>query len=255
MIAEQNPTAAVLIVGNEILSGRTKDANLPHIAETLGGIGIPVREVRVVPDVEAEIIAAVNALRSRYTYVFTTGGIGPTHDDITSECIAKAFGVALERNPEAVARLERHYGDPSLLNEARLRMANIPAGATLIDNPISAAPGFRIGNVHVMAGVPNIMQAMLDGVLPTLKGGPAIHARTVSCALAEGVLAADLGALQERWPQLEIGSYPYFRRGDFGVSLVLRGTDEAAVEAATEELTGIVRRLGGTPAVTIGSKG
>ncbi|PWC53605.1 molybdopterin-binding protein [Azospirillum sp. TSO22-1] len=252
---DPNPTAAVLIVGNEILSGRTKDANLPHIAEKLGEQGIRMREARVVPDVEEEVVAAVNALRSRYTYVFTTGGIGPTHDDITSECVAKAFGVALERNPEAVARLERHYGDPSKLNEARLRMANIPEGGELIDNPISAAPGFRIGNVYVMAGVPNIMQAMLDGVLPRLKGGAPIHARTVSCALAEGVLAADLGALQERYPDLEIGSYPYFRRGDFGVSLVLRGTDEAAVERATEDLVGIVQRLGGTPTVTVGSKG
>ena len=252
---DQSPTAAVLIVGNEILSGRTKDANLPHIAEKLGELGIRVREARVVPDVPEEIVASVNTLRARYTYVFTTGGIGPTHDDITSECIATAFGVELERNPEAVARLERHYGDPAKLNEARLRMANIPAGGTLIDNPISAAPGFRIGNVFVMAGVPNIMQAMLDSVLPHLRGGPPIHARTVSCALAEGALAADLGALQERYPALEIGSYPYFRAGDFGVSLVLRGTDVALLEQATEELEAIARRLGGTPTVTIGSKG
>lgn len=253
--AAVNPTAAVLIVGNEILSGRTKDANLPHIAEKLGGIGIVVREARVVADVEEAIVAAVNELRARYTYVFTTGGIGPTHDDITSECVAKAFGVALERHPDAVARLERHYGDPRQLTEARLRMANIPAGGELIDNPISAAPGFRIGNVFVMAGVPSIMQAMLDGILPRLVGGPPIHARTVSCGLAEGHLAADLGALQQRYPQLEIGSYPYFRRGDFGVSLVLRGTDEVMLEQATEELSGIVRRLGGMPTVTIGSKG
>ena len=253
--ATLNPTAAVLIIGNEILSGRTKDANLPHIAEKLGGIGIRLREARVVPDVEEEIIAALDALRARYSYVFTTGGIGPTHDDITSACVAKAFGVALERNPEAVARLERHYGDPSKLNEARLRMANIPAGATLVDNPISAAPGFQIGNVFVMAGVPNIMQAMLDGVLPRLQGGPALHARTVACELAEGRIAEDLGALQDRYPDLEIGSYPYFRNGFFGVSLVLRGTDEPRLEAATEELAGIVRRLGGTPNVTVGAKG
>ncbi|HYG89389.1 MAG TPA: molybdopterin-binding protein [Azospirillum sp.] len=252
---DANPTAAVLIVGNEILSGRTKDANLPHIAETLGGIGIVVREARVVADVEEAIVSAVNELRARYTYVFTTGGIGPTHDDITAECIAKAFGVALERNPEAVARLERHYGDPRQLNEARLRMANIPAGGELIDNPISAAPGFRIGNVFVMAGVPNIMQAMLDGILPRLRGGLPVHARTVSCGLAEGRVAADLGALQKRYPELEIGSYPYFRRGDFGVSLVLRGTDEGVLDRAAEELAGIVRQLGGTPIVTVGSKG
>lgn len=250
-----NPTACLLIIGNEVLSGRTRDANLQFLATRLGELGIPMREVRVIPDVEETIVATVNEVRAKFDHVFTTGGIGPTHDDITSECIAKAFGVALERNPEAVARLERHYGDPSRLNAARLRMANIPAGAELIDNPISAAPGFRLGNVHVMAGVPNIMQAMLDGVLPRLKGGAPIHARTVSCALAEGLLAADLGALQERWPELEIGSYPYFRRGDFGVSLVLRGTDEAGVERATAELEDIVRRLGGTPIVTVGAKG
>ncbi|AWK87347.1 competence/damage-inducible protein A [Azospirillum thermophilum] len=249
-----SPTAAVLIIGNEILSGRTKDANLGHIAEKLSDIGVRLREARVVPDLEEEIIAAVDALRARYTYVFTTGGIGPTHDDITSECIARAFGVPLERNPEAVARLERHYA-PGQLNEARLRMANIPAGATLIDNPISQAPGFRIGNVFVMAGVPNIMQAMLDGILPKLAGGPALHARTVSCTLGEGVIAAELGALQDRYADLEIGSYPYFRNGYFGTSLVLRGTDEGRVVAATEELSGVVTRLGGTPTVTVGTKG
>ncbi|MBP2227996.1 molybdenum cofactor synthesis domain-containing protein [Azospirillum agricola] len=250
-----NPTAAVLVIGNEILSGRTKDANLGHIAEALSGIGVRLREARVVADVEEEIVAAVNALRARYTYVFTTGGIGPTHDDITSACVAKAFGVALERNPEAVARLERHYGSAQHLNEARLRMANIPAGGILIDNPISQAPGFQLGNVFVLAGVPNIMQAMLDGLLPRLAGGPELHARTVACELAEGVIAAELGALQDRHPELEIGSYPYFRNGFFGVSLVLRGTDEAEVAATADELAGIVRRLGGTPNVTVGTKG
>lgn len=252
--AVANPTAAVLVIGNEILSGRTKDANLPHLGETLAAVGIPVREARVVPDVEAEIIDAVNALRAKHSYVFTTGGIGPTHDDITSDCVAKAFGVALELNPDAVARLEAHYA-AGQLNEARLRMARIPAGATLVDNPISAAPGYRIGNVFVMAGVPNIMRAMLDGVLPTLQGGPPVHARTVSCELAEGTIAAELGALQERYGDLEIGSYPYFRAGYFGVSLVLRGTDEARLDAAAAELADIVRRLGGTPTVTVGAKG
>lgn len=252
--ASATPDAAVLVVGNEILSGRTKDANLPHIAERLGTLGIPVREARVVPDAEAEIVAAVNALRGRYTYVFTTGGIGPTHDDITAACVAKAFGVALERNAEAVARLERHYA-AGMLNEARLRMANVPAGGALIDNPISAAPGFRIGNVYVLAGVPAIMQAMLDGVLAGLRGGPPILAFTVSCELAEGTIAAELGALQARHPAIDIGSYPYFRQGQFGVSLVLRGTDAVVLEAATEELAAIVVRLGGTPTVTSGVKG
>lgn len=247
-----SPTAAVLVIGNEVLSGRTQDANLSHIASALAGIGVPVREARVVPDVEGEIVAALDALRRRYTYVFTTGGIGPTHDDITAACVARTFGVPLERNAEAVARLERHYG-PDMLNEARLRMADVPAGAVLIDNPISQAPGFRIENVHVLAGVPRIMQAMLDGLLPKLQGGPAIHARTVSCALGEGTIAHDLGAIQGRFPTVDIGSYPYFRNGFFGVSLVLRGTDEAAVEAATAEVTGMVTALGGTPAVTIGT--
>ncbi|WP_029007757.1 competence/damage-inducible protein A [Azospirillum halopraeferens] len=249
-----NPTAAVLIIGNEILSGRTKDANLPFLAEKLGAIGIRVREARVVPDVEAEIIAAVNACRARYTYVFTTGGIGPTHDDITSASVARAFGVPLERNAEAVARLERHYA-PGALNAARLRMADIPAGATLVDNPISQAPGFRLGNVFVLAGVPNIMQAMVDGILPRLAGGPPIHALTVSCELAEGRIAADLATLQDRYPSVEIGSYPYFRNGFFGVSLVLRGTDEGMLDRAAEELAAMVRRLGGTPTLTRGTKG
>lgn len=249
------PTAAVLIIGNEILSGRTQDANLPYIAETLSGIGVRLREARVVADVEGEIIAAVQALSASYTYVFTTGGIGPTHDDITSACVARAFGVALERNEEAVDRLTRHYGDGRHLNEARLRMAMVPAGASLIDNPISQAPGFRLGNVHVLAGVPNIMRAMLDGVLPTLVGGPTLHARTVACELGEGIIAADLSALQDRYGDIEIGSYPYFRAGYFGVSLVLRGTDEVRLETATSELVEIVRSLGGTPNVTVGTKG
>ena len=252
--ATANPTAALLIVGNEILSGRTRDANLPHIAEKLLDVGILLREARVVPDVEEEIVTAVNALRVRYDYVFTTGGIGPTHDDITSACVAKAFGVALELNAEAVARLESHY-EPGQLNEARLRMAHVPAGATLIDNPISKAPGFRMDNVFVLAGVPQIMQAMLDGILPGLRGGPAMHARTVACGLAEGQIAAGLGALQNHYPALEIGSYPYFRNGHFGVSLVLRGTSEVQVNAATEELSALIRELGGTPSVTVGTKG
>ncbi len=245
-------TAAVLVIGNEILSGRTKDANLPWLAERLNALGIRVREARVVPDVEEEIVAAVNALRVRYDYIFTTGGIGPTHDDITAECIAKAFGVPLVRNPEAVRRMEAHY-PPGHLNEARLRMANAPEGATLIDNPVSIAPGFQIGNVFVMAGIPAIMQAMFSGLAHRLVGGEPVSTRTVLCALPEGILAKDFGELQVRYPDIEMGSYPAFRGGKPSVSLVLRGTDDATLDRATEELARIVRSLGGEPSVTVGA--
>jgi molybdenum cofactor synthesis domain-containing protein len=245
-------TAALLIIGNEILSGRTKDANLPFLAEKLNGIGVRLREARVVPDIEAEIIDAVNALRARYDYVFTTGGIGPTHDDITSECIAKAFGVPLERHPEAVRRLQEHY-QTDRINEARLRMANVPAGGILVDNPISKAPGYQIGNVFVLAGVPMIMQGMVDNLLPRLKGGAPMLSRTVSCGLAEGTLAEGLEAVQNRYPAIEIGSYPYLRQKQYGVSLVLRGTDEALLIEAAEAVAALVRDLGGEPEVTAGT--
>ena len=239
-------TAAVLVIGDEILSGRTKDANMAFLAERLADLGIRLREARVVADDADEIVAAVNALRARYTYVFTTGGIGPTHDDITAECIARAFGVPLLRHPDAVRRLEAHY-EPGQLNEARLRMANVPEGGTLIDNPVSAAPGFRIGNVHVMAGVPRIMQAMFDGLAPTLIGGARVLSLTVTCNLGEGVIAAGLGAIAAEYPDLSIGSYPYFRAGQFGTSLVLRGTDAARLHSATEAVRTLVLSLGGNP--------
>jgi molybdenum cofactor synthesis domain-containing protein len=245
------PTAAILVIGNEILSGRTKDANLGWLAERLCALGIRVREARVVPDVKADVVAAVNALRSRWTYVFTTGGIGPTHDDITAECVAEAFGVPLEQNEEARRRLEAHY-PPGQLNAARLRMANAPVGAALIDNPVSKAPGFRIGNVHVMAGVPSIMHAMFDGIAPTLVGGPPMHARTVRCLLPEGIIAEGLSAIQDRFPAVEIGSYPFYRNQSFGVSLVLRATDEAGLEAATAAVADLVSGLGGDPVVEAG---
>ena len=226
-------TAAILVIGDEILSGRTKDANMAYLAERLTELGVRLREARVVPDVPDEIVAAVNALRGRYDYIFTTGGIGPTHDDITAECIARAFGVPLLRHPEAVRRLEAHY-EAGQLNEARLRMTNVPEGGTLIDNPVSAAPGFRIGNVHVMAGVPRIMQAMFDGIASTLAGGDKVLSRTVACDLGEGVI------------RIVGGSYPYFRAGKFGTSLVLRGTDVARLSSATEAVRVLVVSLGGT---------
>ncbi|MGF6228811.1 molybdenum cofactor synthesis domain-containing protein [Inquilinus ginsengisoli] len=238
-------TAAVLVIGDEILSGRTKDANMGFLAERLTELGIRLSEARVVPDVPEEIVAAVNALRARYDHVFTTGGIGPTHDDITAECIARAFGVPLLRHPDAVRRLEAHY-EAGQLNEARLRMANVPEGGTLIDNPVSAAPGFRIGNVYVMAGVPRIMQAMFDGIAPTLAGGDKVLSRTVTCDLGEGVIAAGLGAIAAVYPELSVGSYPYFRAGKFGTSLVLRGTDAEKLSSATEAVRSLVVSLGGT---------
>jgi molybdenum cofactor synthesis domain-containing protein len=239
-------TAAVLIFGNEILSGRTQDVNLGYLAGQLNTLGIRLREARVVADVEADIVRAVNECRARYDYVFTTGGIGPTHDDITAECVAKAFGLPLIRNPEAVGILEKHY-QAGQLNEARLRMANTPQGATLIQNPASAAPGFQIGNVYVMAGVPAIMRAMFDGLRHRLAGGAPMQSTTVTTYLGEGVVAKDLTALQERYADLEIGSYPFFRAGKFGTSLVLRGTDTARMDAAAEELRAIIRALGGEP--------
>lgn len=241
-------TAAMLIIGNEILSGRTKDKNVGYIAEELTAMGIRLSEVRVVRDDEAAIIEAVTRLSDRYTYVFTSGGIGPTHDDITTACIAKAFGVAVERNAEAMRRLTAHYANSGVeFNAARQKMAEIPVGAALIDNPVSAAPGFILRNVHVMAGVPRILQAMFEGLKPTLTGGAQMLSRTVACTVGEGTVAGGLGRVQEAFPEIEIGSYPYFRAGAFGTSLVLRGTDEARLDAAAEEVRALVRSLGGEP--------
>lgn len=239
-------TACLLLIGNEILSGRTKDANLPYIAQGLNSVGVRLREARVIPDVAETIIATVNEVRAKFTYVFTTGGIGPTHDDITSECVARAFGVPLILHPEAHRRLLAWY-KPGELNEARLRMAHVPEGATLIDNPVSRAPGFRIGNVFVMAGVPEIMRAMFDNVKHTLEGGRPLLSRAVNSNVAEGVLAEGLGAIQARFPMVEIGSYPYFRRGAAGTSLVLRATKPEPLAEAVEAVMALVRSLGGEP--------
>lgn len=248
MSANQPVTACVIIIGNEVLSGRTADVNLAYLGKGLNDLGIRLMEARVVRDDEGAIIDAVNTCRGAFDYVFTTGGIGPTHDDITAECVARAFGVPLERNPEAVRRLQRRYANTGIeLNQARLRMANVPAGATLIDNPVSSAPGFQIGNVLVLAGVPDIMRAMFEGAKHRITGGMPMRSRTVSCVLPEGDLAQDLGALQDRYPDIEIGSYPYFRRGRFGVSVVLRATDAEPLAGALEALCDLIRRLGGEP--------
>jgi molybdenum cofactor synthesis domain-containing protein len=240
------PTAAVLIIGNEILSGRTQDTNLNHIAMQLAGRGIRLAEARVVADIEDEIVAAVRALSARYSYLFTTGGIGPTHDDITVDAIAKAFGKPVVVHPEARARLEKHYGAGNV-TPARLRMARVPEGASLVDNPVSGAPGIRIGNIFIMAGVPSIMRAMIDGIVPTLAGGPIVLARSIACEIAESVLAEPLGAIQAAHSDVDIGSYPWFRSGRFGVSLVTRGTDAARLDIVAGEIAQMIRDLGGEP--------
>jgi molybdenum cofactor synthesis domain-containing protein len=226
-------TASILVIGDEILSGRTKDKNIGYIAEYLTALGIDLREVRVVPDDETEIVTALNALRHRYTYVFTTGGIGPTHDDITADCVAKAFGVSIDHDPRAVAMLRERFPNPDDLNEARLRMARIPAGSALIENPISKAPGFVTGNVIVMAGVPSIMQAMLDHVAPTLKTGAKMISVNVDAAgFPEGVYATPLAAVQKRHPGIIIGSYPHFDGKNFANQVVLRGRDPEQLDQA-----------------------
>jgi molybdenum cofactor synthesis domain-containing protein len=241
--------AAMVIIGNEILSGRTQDINLQYLAKGLNDVGVRLSEVRVVPDTEDAIVGAVNALRAVYDYVFTTGGIGPTHDDITAASIAKAFGVALICNPEARALLEAHYEKTGReLNEARLRMAHTPEGATLIANPISTAPGFNIGNVYVMAGVPVVMQAMLDGIKGSLIGGESVQSRTVGGEVGEGIVAGALGKLQAKYPTIDIGSYPFYRPdGITGTNIVMRHTDPDLLDAAIQQAADLIRAHGGDP--------
>lgn len=236
-MSEPSPTAAVLVIGDEILSGRTRDTNLNTIARFLGALGIELREARTVGDRQAQIVEALNALRAGHDYVFTTGGIGPTHDDITAEAVAAAFGVELPEHPEAVAILERRYG--AEFNAARRRMARIPAGGTLIANPVTDAPGFQIGNVFVMAGVPKIMTAMLEDVAPRLRTGAVVHARTVRVTgVGEGSVADILTAAARANRELSFGSYPFGAGtvGEIGTNLVVRGRDEAAVDAAVDGL-------------------
>ena len=228
-------TAAVLVIGDEILSGRTQDTNTHYIARLLGTLGIDMREARVVPDVEAEIVAAVNALRTRYTYVFTTGGIGPTHDDITADAVAAAFGVGIDYHPEALAMLGARY-QPGEFNEMRKRMARIPDTASLIKNTASTAPGFQIGNVFVMAGVPMVMRAMMEDVAPRLKKGVPVTTATVSARIAEGRIAGPLAKIQASNKSVVIGSYPFYTADGYGVQLVVRGRDAASVEAAAAEI-------------------
>jgi molybdenum cofactor synthesis domain-containing protein len=244
-------TAGLVVIGDEILSGRTKDRNIGYIAEYLTAIGIDLREVRVVADDEAAIVEALNVLRGRYTYVFTTGGIGPTHDDITSDCVAKAFGFPIDYDPRAVAIMKERYAAMGTeMNEARMRMTRIPKGAELVTNPVSAAPGFWIGNVIVMAGVPSIMQAMLDAVAPMLKTGVRIMSETVRADCREGDVGTELGEIAKSHPQVMIGSYPFMDdKHRPNTNIVVRARDPAqlaAAKAAVEAMLAKVRaRLAG----------
>ncbi len=235
-----NPTAAMLVIGDEILSGRTRDSNLHFLAQALTRKGINLAEARVVADDPAAITAAVRALSEAHDHVFTSGGIGPTHDDITAECIAKAFGVAISVRDDARAILQAHYDRSGQeLNQARLRMARIPDGAALIDNPVSAAPGFSLGNVHVMAGVPAVFEAMVASVLATLTGGAPLVSQSWRVMRGEGEVATALTAFAEAHPDLSIGSYPFYKDGVYGTNLVLRGPDPAAVDAAMVRLAAL----------------
>ncbi len=232
-----NPTAAMIVIGDEILSGRTRDSNTHFLAGKLTEAGINLVEARVVSDDSARIIAAVNELKACVDYVFTSGGIGPTHDDITADCIAAAFGVAIDVRDDARALLQAHYDRSGQeLNEARLRMARIPDTATLIENPVSTAPGFKIGNVHVMAGVPSVFEAMVASVLPSLTGGKPLLSQTLRIHRGEGDIAGPLTALAQKFSDLSIGSYPFQRNGVYGANIVIRGQDGARVDEAMVRL-------------------
>jgi len=231
-----NPTAAILLIGDEILSGRTQDTNGNHLAKRLAEIGIDLREIRVVPDEHARIVEAVNTLRGVYANVFTSGGIGPTHDDITADAIAAAFGVGIDVREDARSILATHYTNPGDLNDMRLRMARIPDGATLIDNPVSKAPGFSLGNVHVMAGVPAVFTAMVESLLPGLTGGTPMRSVSVRVEQPESQVAAPLADLAKAFPKVSIGSYPFVQNGVFGTNLVARSTDEALLKQVESRL-------------------
>lgn len=251
---EKIVTAAMLVIGDEILSGRTQDTNSSYIARWLGELGIRLSEIRVVPDVQAEIVAALNNLRARYDYVFTSGGIGPTHDDITADAVAAAFAVPIGPHPQAMAILDAHY-KPGEFTEARQRMARIPDGAELIDNPVSKAPGFHIGNVFVLAGVPMILQAMLESLRHRVTGGAKMLSTSVGGAVAEGHVAGALGELQVQFPDVSLGSYPYFRRAEpgsdkvssYGVNFVLRSTDAVRLALARDSVRAMIRAQGVEP--------
>jgi molybdenum cofactor synthesis domain-containing protein len=247
MMPAKNPTACLLVIGNEVLSGRTRDANIQFLATGLGELGIPLREVRIIPDVSETIIATVNEVRAKFDYVFTTGGIGPTHDDITSECVAAAFDMPWEPHPVAWPRMEAAY-KPGEFNASRQRMATMPRGAKLIENSISVAPGFQMENVYVMAGVPRVMQSMFEWLAPRLHGGARIEMRAVHVmGLPEGIIAEGLADIQQRYPDLDLGSYPFYRAGGNGVVLVAKGPDGGEAERAIAEVTELIIGFGKVP--------
>jgi molybdopterin-biosynthesis enzyme MoeA-like protein len=247
MSGSDTVTACVLIIGNEVLSGRTQDVNLKFLASRLGDLGIAVREARVIPDVAGVIVPTVNEVRPRFDHIFTTGGIGPTHDDITSECVAAAFGLPWEPHPIAWEKMAAAY-KAGEFNAARQRMATMPRGATLIETSVSLAPGFSIGNVHVLAGVPRIMQAQFESLAPRLSRGRAIVSRVVhGRGVLEGAIAEGLATIQARYASLEIGSYPYYRPGGGGVAIVAKGTDPVDAERAIDEVAALMTALGATP--------
>jgi len=238
-------TAAVLIIGNEILSGRTQDTNLAYLAKTLNEYGIQVRHARVVPDVEADIVEALNALRPRYDYVFTTGGIGPTHDDITADCIAAAFGVELVISEPIAELIRRRPATPEIM-ASRMRMARIPRGGDLIDNP-QGPPGFFIDNVYVLAGIPRVMQQMVESLRGKLRGAAPVRSRSVTAYLSEGQIAHPLGQIQQRFAHIDLGSYPFYRDERYGTTLVMRGTDAAGLDRMLDQVKAMIVGLGGEP--------
>lgn len=247
-MTEKQVRGAVLLIGDEILSGRTQDVNLQTIAKFMTPLGVQIAEARVVADVPEEIVEAVNDLRRKYDYVFTTGGIGPTHDDKTADSVAAAFGVHIGIRDDARAILEAHYKGPTNLNDARLRMARIPDGAVLVANPVSKAPGFQMENVFVMAGVPSIMRGMLEDVGPRIKGGAVVRSRTVrGKGVREGEIAAALEALEQAAPEVTFGSYPWFGPEGYGLHLVARSADEAALNKAAADLIALIRSRGAEP--------
>ncbi len=237
-------TAAMIVIGDEILSGRTKDRNIGHLADMLTAVGIDLREVRIIGDEQDEIVAAVNALCARHAYVFTTGGIGPTHDDITADAVSAAFGLPCEHDAKAMEMLAETYRKRDMeFTDARKRMARMPRGATHIDNPVSTAPGFVIGNVHVMAGVPSVFQAMLDNVIPTLKTGTKLLSKTIECPFGEGVIGGPLGEIQKAHGGAIIGSYPKYLDGSFWTELVVRARSAETLEAAAADVQAMVDGL------------